>query len=105
MSPPEKTIYVHHYISEQKMAQCLGRQIMSRRYDPYDDRTQLQRYIDRYPLSFKRTQLAAPIPRPLTLSEITGPAGAELVPSGPLNLSRAAADGLRAGGQLLKISG
>lgn len=78
---------------------------MSRRYDPYDDRTQLKRYIDRYPLSFKRTPLAAPVPRPLTLSEVTGPAGAELFPSGPLDLSRAAADGPRATGQLLNISG
>ena len=27
-------------------------------YQPYDDDSQLARYIDRYPLSFKRTPLA-----------------------------------------------
>jgi protocatechuate 3,4-dioxygenase beta subunit len=78
---------------------------MSRRYDPYDDRTQLARYIDRYPLSFTRTPLAPLIPRPLTLSERTGPAAAELFPVGPLDLSKPRAAAPRANGQLIQISG
>lgn len=78
---------------------------MSRRYDPYDDRTQLARYIDRYPLSFTRTPLAPLIPRPLTLSERTGPSAAELLPVGPLDLSKSRADAPRANGQLIQISG
>ena len=74
-------------------------------YQPYDDATQLARYIDRYPLSFKRTPLAPLIPRPLTLSERTGPAAAELFPTGPLDLSRSAADAPKATGQLIQVSG
>ena len=74
-------------------------------YQPYDDATQLARYIDRYPLSFKRTPLAPLIPRPLTLSERTGPAAPELLPAGPLDLSRAAADAPKATGQLIQVSG
>jgi protocatechuate 3,4-dioxygenase beta subunit len=74
-------------------------------YHPYDDDTQLARYIDRYPLSFKRTPLAPLVPRPLTLSERTGPAGADLFQTGPLDLSRAALDAPRAIGQLIQISG
>ena len=74
-------------------------------YQPYDDRTQLARYIDRYPLSFTRTPLAPLVPRPLTLSERTGPAAAELFSAGPLDLSRPRADAPRATGQLLQISG
>src|SRR5882724_10843924 len=73
-------------------------------YEPYDDNTQLARYIDRYPLSFKRTPLAPPISRPLTLSERTGPP-AELFAAGPLDLSKAAADAPKATGQLIQISG
>jgi protocatechuate 3,4-dioxygenase, beta subunit len=78
---------------------------MSRRYDPYDDGTQVARYIDRYPLSFKRTPLAPLVPRPLTLSEQTGPAAAELFSVGPMDLSRKAADAPRATGQLIQITG
>jgi protocatechuate 3,4-dioxygenase, beta subunit len=78
---------------------------MSRRYDPYDDGTQVARYIDRYPLSFKRTPLAPLVPRPLTLSEQTGPAAAELFSVGPMDLSRKAADAPKATGQLIQITG
>ncbi|HEV8413263.1 MAG TPA: protocatechuate 3,4-dioxygenase subunit beta [Bryobacteraceae bacterium] len=74
-------------------------------YQPYDDATQLARYIDRYPLSFKRTPLAPLIPRPLTLSERTGLAAADLFPTGPLDLSRSAADAPKATGQLIQVSG
>jgi protocatechuate 3,4-dioxygenase beta subunit len=78
---------------------------MSRRYEPYDDATQVARYIDRYPLSFKRTPLAPLVPRPLTLSEQTGPAAADLFSIGPMDLSRTAADAPKATGQLIQVSG
>jgi hypothetical protein len=42
-------------------------------YQPYDDRTQMARQIQRYPLSFTRVPSQPLIERPLTLSEITGP--------------------------------
>jgi protocatechuate 3,4-dioxygenase, beta subunit len=74
-------------------------------YQPYDDGTQLARYIDRYPLSFTRTPSAPLIPRPLTLSELTGPAAQDLFPAGSMDLSRIAADAPRATGQLIQISG
>jgi protocatechuate 3,4-dioxygenase beta subunit len=74
-------------------------------YKPYDDETQLARYIDRYPLSFKRTPLAPLVARPLTLSERTGPVAAEVLAAGPLDLSRTAADAPKATGQLLQICG
>lgn len=79
---------------------------MSRRYDPYSDDTQLARYIDRYPLSFTRTPLAPLVPRPLTLSERTGPSQlGQRFQVGPMDLSRAATDAPRATGQLIQISG
>ncbi len=74
-------------------------------YQPYDDNTQLRRYIDRYPLSFKRTPLAPLVQRPLTLSERTGPIPADLFQIGPLDLSRAAEGGPKATGQLIQVSG
>jgi protocatechuate 3,4-dioxygenase beta subunit len=74
-------------------------------YEPYDDRSQLARYIDRYPLSFTRTPLTPLVQRPLTRSERTGPVGLDLFPVGPLDLSKAAANAPRATGQLIRISG
>jgi protocatechuate 3,4-dioxygenase beta subunit len=74
-------------------------------YKPYDDDTQLARYIDRYPLSFTRTPLAPLIPRPLTLSERSGPVASDQFALGQMDLSRAAADAPRATGQLIQISG
>jgi len=75
-------------------------------YNPYDPKTQLERYIDRYPLSFKRTPLAPLIERPLTLSERTGPTGlANGYPIGELDLAHAVPGGPRATGQLIWISG
>ena len=65
-------------------------------YQPYDDDTQVARYIDRYPLSFKRTPLTPLIPRPLTLSERTGPTGTDLFNIGPLDLSKTAETAPRA---------
>jgi protocatechuate 3,4-dioxygenase beta subunit len=74
-------------------------------YQPYDDRTQLARYIDRYPLSFTRTPSASLIRRPLTRSERTGPVAPEILDVGVMDLSRAATDAPRATGQLIQISG
>jgi protocatechuate 3,4-dioxygenase beta subunit len=75
-------------------------------YRPYDPKTQLARYIDRYPLSFKRTPLAPLIERPLTMTERTGPTGlGRGLPIGELDLSGATAGGSRATGQLISISG
>src|ERR1700722_15896951 len=46
-------------------------------YAPYDESTQLARYIDNYPRSFTRNPSQPLIERPLTLSELTGPIGLE----------------------------
>jgi protocatechuate 3,4-dioxygenase beta subunit len=74
-------------------------------YQPYDDNTQMARYIKRYPRSFTRTPSAPLIQRPLTLTERTGPTGLERrLQASPLDLSRAA-DGPRAVGQLISVSG
>ena len=75
-------------------------------YRPYDDRTQLAKQIERYPLSFTRNPLAPLVKRPLTLSERTGPVGlAKELNAGPLDLSRAAADGPKSVGQLISVFG
>src|ERR1700719_4112481 len=50
-------------------------QVVPMNYQPYDDRTQLARQIDKYPKSFTRNPAAPLIRRPLTLSERTGPIG------------------------------
>jgi len=78
-----------------------------RDYQPYDDRTQMDRQIDRYPKSFTRVPAHPLIPRPLTLSERTGPAGiAERLHAGPIDLSRPGGrTGGRALGQLITVSG
>jgi protocatechuate 3,4-dioxygenase beta subunit len=75
-------------------------------YHPYDPKTQLAHYIERYPLSFKRMPLAPLAERPLTLTELTGPSGiGRGLPVGELDLSRLKADGARATGQLIWVSG
>lgn len=75
-------------------------------YDPYDDRTQMARQIERYPLSFTRVPSQPLIERPLTLSELTGPCGIDRrLGSEKLDLSHAPPGGLRALGQLISVSG
>jgi protocatechuate 3,4-dioxygenase beta subunit len=75
-------------------------------YLPYDDDTQLRRQIKGYPRSFTRTPSAPLIRRPLTLSELTGPAGLERrLEVGDGDMSRAVAGGSRALGQLIRVSG
>lgn len=70
-------------------------------YSLYPDRSQMLRYIDRYPKSFTRTPVEPLIERPLTLTERTGPV--HLYQGGPLDLSRA--NGGRATGQLISVKG
>jgi protocatechuate 3,4-dioxygenase beta subunit len=70
-------------------------------YSLYDDRSQMLRYIDRYPKSFTRTPAEPLIDRPLTLTERTGPV--DLFQCGPLNM--AAPKGERATGQLITVKG
>src|SRR5437763_3350960 len=73
-------------------------------YSPYDDATQMLRQIEDYPPSFSRLPSQPPIPRPLTLSERTGPIElAHRWNVGPLDLAHV--DGTRAIGQLLHVTG
>ena len=79
-------------------------------YLPYDDNTQLARRIPGYPRSFTRTPAAPLIRRPLTLSELTGPAGwDQIVDVKGADLSRAAplqeGGAPRAMGQLIRVGG
>jgi protocatechuate 3,4-dioxygenase beta subunit len=75
-------------------------------YRPYDDRTQVARKIDKYPKSFTRNPIAPLIPRPLTLSERTGPVGLpQRLHAGEIDLSRADPEGPRAVGQLILVTG
>ena len=75
-------------------------------YAPYDDRTQADRQIPRYPKSFTRVPSRPLIERPLTLSELTGPIGlAQRLHAGPVDLSRATPASNRGVGQLIKVGG
>jgi protocatechuate 3,4-dioxygenase beta subunit len=75
-------------------------------YPPYDDRTQMDRQIPRYPRSFTRVPSQPLTERPLTLTELTGPAGIEeRLGVEALDLSRAVPGGHRALGQLISVSG
>jgi len=80
--------------------------VSSIEYFPYDDRTQLARQIAGYPRSFTRTPAQPLIERPVTLSELTGPAGLERrLKIGDGDLSRAVPNGPRAMGQLISVEG
>src|SRR5579871_6814030 len=75
-------------------------------YLPYDDRTQTDRLIPRYPRSFTRNPSQPLIERPLTLSELTGPTGLDrLYKADDHDLSRVAPDAARAMGQLIWVGG
>ena len=83
-------------------------------YSPYDDRTQMFREIDQYTASSTRVPASPLVPRPLTLSERTGPvelarkwnAGAHAgAHAGTMDLCRAAENGPRALGQLISVTG
>ncbi len=72
-------------------------------YQPYDDRTQMDRQIERYPKSFTRVPSQPLIHRPLTLTELTGPTDlATHFQATTADLSRTSA---RAIGQLISVSG
>ncbi|HEY2138604.1 MAG TPA: hypothetical protein VGH00_00885 [Chthoniobacterales bacterium] len=73
-------------------------------YSPFDDRTQMLREIDQYAASAKRVPASPLLPRPLTLSERTGPIElARKWNAAPIDLSRT--NGARALGQLISVSG
>jgi protocatechuate 3,4-dioxygenase beta subunit len=75
-------------------------------YPPYDESTQLARYIQNYPRSFTRNPTQPLIQRPLTLSELTGPAGLERrLGIGNGDLSRREPGGPRALGQFITVGG
>lgn len=75
-------------------------------YAPYDDRTQMDRQIARYPKSFTRVPSRPLVSRPLTLTERTGPTGLDRqFPTGSIDLSRATRGGGQAIGQLISVSG
>jgi len=76
-------------------------------YSPYDDRTQLAREIPRYHRSFTRNPSRPLVPRPVTLSERTGPTGLveHFGAREELDLSHAISGGPRAIGQLITVTG
>jgi protocatechuate 3,4-dioxygenase beta subunit len=75
-------------------------------YKPFDDRTQIARQIERYPLSFTRVPSQPLIERPLTLSERTGPTGLERKwQLSEADFSCTAPGGPRAIGQFIWVEG
>src|SRR4051812_39854063 len=77
-------------------------------YALYDDATQMDRKIDRYPLSFTRTPAQPLIHRPLTRSERTGPMALDQhlhVSPGETDMSRATPEAPLAIGQRIWIEG
>jgi protocatechuate 3,4-dioxygenase beta subunit len=75
-------------------------------YEPYDETTQLARYIKNYPRSFTRNPLQPLIRRPLTLSERTGPLDLERrLPVDGEDISSKEPGGPRAIGQLIAVTG
>ncbi len=77
-------------------------------YLPYDDATQSDRLIPRYPRSFTRNPAQPLIRRPLTLTEQTGPTGLPErlnATHAEIDLARPVADGPRAMGQLIHVAG
>ena len=75
-------------------------------YEPYDERTQLARYIEHYPRSFTRNPAEPLIQRQLTLTELTGPVELErrLEINGE-DLSTLRPGGPRAIGQFIEVTG
>jgi protocatechuate 3,4-dioxygenase beta subunit len=75
-------------------------------YEPYEERTQLARYIQKYPRSFTRNPSQPLIARPLTRTERTGPTELEsrLEINGQ-DLSTKQPGGPRAIGQFIEVTG
>ena len=75
-------------------------------YAPYQEKTQLARYINNYPRSFTRNPSQALIERPLTLSELTGPLALEQrIPLSGEDLAHLTPDSPRAIGQYIEVTG
>jgi len=75
-------------------------------YPPYEENTQLARYIQNYPRSFTRNPSRPLIQRPLTLTELTGPTELKRrLEVGDGDLSRRAPGAPRAIGQFISVSG
>jgi protocatechuate 3,4-dioxygenase beta subunit len=75
-------------------------------YLPYEDKTQPDRYIPRYPKSYTRTPSQPLIRRPLTLTELTGPTGLDRkVPARDRDMSCPDLAKTRAMGQLIRVAG
>lgn len=75
-------------------------------YSPYEEKTQLARYIEHYPRSFTRNPSQPLIDRPLTLSELTGPVGLEQrLAISPFDIANLNPNGPRAIGQYIEVSG
>ena len=75
-------------------------------YEPYEERTQLARYIQNYPRSFTRNPSQPLIQRPLTLTERTGPRDLERrLPIDGHDMSSKEPGGPRAIGQFIAVTG
>ncbi len=75
-------------------------------YSPYQESTQLARYIQNYPRSFTRNPSQPLIERPLTLSELTGPLGIEQrLGTMDEDIARLAPGAPRAIGQYIEVTG
>jgi protocatechuate 3,4-dioxygenase beta subunit len=75
-------------------------------YGPYQENTQLARYIKGYPRSFTRNPSRSLIQRPLTLSELTGPTALDRrLEISSEDISRVAPGGPRAIGQYIAVMG
>ena len=75
-------------------------------YSPYDESTQLARYIKNYPRSFTRNPSQPLIERPLTLSERTGPVALEQrLAISAEDIAHRHPGGPRAIGQYIEVTG
>jgi protocatechuate 3,4-dioxygenase beta subunit len=75
-------------------------------YSPYQENTQLARYIEDYPRSFRRNPSQPFIERPLTLSELTGPLALEQrLPLTSHDLAHLTPNAPRAIGQYIEVAG
>src|SRR5208282_413857 len=75
-------------------------------YEPYQENTQLARYIEHYPRSFTRNPSQPFIQRPLTLSERSGPTDLERrLAIDVQDMSSKEPGGPRAIGQFIAVTG
>src|ERR1700761_2909139 len=90
----------------QPSVQRLARENSGPEYAPYEEKTQLARYIQDYPRSFTRNPIQPLIERPLTLSERTGPVELQRrLTIDSADLSSKEAGGPRAIGQFIAVEG